>query len=161
VHSKRARKTLDSRTTAKEEITPKIGDADKMLLAKYVEAWERADVAMLVSLLREDAKLAMPPFREWLRGAASVGDATDQKVFKGAGRAGLRMLATRANGLPAFAIYYRDLPSQQFLARGGLQMVEIRDDKISHITAFIDMSLVELFGLPASLSNVVEGRGCG
>src|SRR5262249_37720870 len=38
------------------------------LLNRYVQAWETADAAALVELLREDATLSMPPLPNWYRG---------------------------------------------------------------------------------------------
>ncbi|HEY4277008.1 MAG TPA: hypothetical protein VGM91_02240 [Conexibacter sp.] len=42
---------------------------ERVLLRRYVDAWERNDVDALVALLREDALLSMPPQRS-LAGAA-------------------------------------------------------------------------------------------
>src|SRR4051794_22164819 len=38
------------------------------LLARYVDAFERYDIAALTALLHEDATTSMPPFTWWLRG---------------------------------------------------------------------------------------------
>jgi RNA polymerase sigma-70 factor (ECF subfamily) len=51
---------------------PPSGAVDEELLARYVSAFERHDVAALVSLLHEDATMSMPPFTWWLRGRESI-----------------------------------------------------------------------------------------
>ena len=62
----RARATLseiDPEATQPTEVDPD----QEAILARYVDAFERYDVAALVSLLREDATMSMPPFEVWLR----------------------------------------------------------------------------------------------
>jgi len=39
---------------------------DRELLARYVEAFERYDMAALTALIQEDATQSMPPFELWL-----------------------------------------------------------------------------------------------
>ncbi|HLJ09366.1 MAG TPA: RNA polymerase subunit sigma-70, partial [Acidimicrobiia bacterium] len=41
---------------------------EEALLARYVDAFERFDIDALVSLLREDATVSMPPYELWLDG---------------------------------------------------------------------------------------------
>ena len=43
------------------------------LLARYVDAFERYDITSLVSLLRDDAVMSMPPYDFWLRGPVRDG----------------------------------------------------------------------------------------
>src|ERR1700733_11384120 len=75
------------------------------LLARYVDAFERYDIAAFVSLLHEDAVQSMPPFAMWLQGAADIG-----AWLAGAGSAcrGSRLLPRRANACPAFGQYHVD-----------------------------------------------------
>src|SRR5262249_37159317 len=46
--------------------------ADRATLASFMDAWERADTAALASLLREDARWAMPPAPLWFDGRAAI-----------------------------------------------------------------------------------------
>ena len=48
------------------------GEADRELLARYVEAFERYDIDSLTSLLHEDATQSMPPYEMWLRGRTDI-----------------------------------------------------------------------------------------
>ena len=144
----RARETLASRGATMSEVTPALEDAaTRALLARYVEAWELADVAGLVSVLREDAMLTMPPYRAWLRGAVVIAEGRRTRC---SARTATRMVATRANGLPAFAMYSGDASSGVLMAR-GIHVIEIRGERISSITAFLDTTLIARFHLPARL----------
>jgi RNA polymerase sigma-70 factor (ECF subfamily) len=143
----RARATLAS---LPEESRPIKVDADnRELLARYVDAFERYDIDELVTLLRDDAIQSMPPFAMWLQGA---GDIATWWAGPGIGCKGSRLLATHANGVPAFAQYRVD-------PEGGhkpwaLQLLEIRDGGIAAFHAFLawdDASLFELFGFPTHL----------
>jgi RNA polymerase sigma-70 factor (ECF subfamily) len=145
----RARETLASRAATMRELPPAIDDAaTRALLARYAEAWERADVAALVSVLHDDAVLTMPPYRQWLRGASVIAAGVGSRCV--AARAGVKMVAIRANGQPACAMYSRDAESGSFLAR-GIHVIQVRGERIAGVTAFVDGSLFERFGLPARL----------
>jgi len=136
----RAREVLATRDIALPERDP----AQDAVLARYVDAWQRADASALVALLRDDAVLAMPPIREWLRGASAIGRSIDAMVFAPAGPGAFRLVPTEANGLPAFAAY-----------AGGrayaLHVLELRGGAIASITAFLAPDLFAKFGLPATL----------
>src|SRR5918998_1664891 len=55
----RARATIEAEAPARAVAPGR--RTQRELLRRYVDAWERADVAALVALLREDAVLTMPP----------------------------------------------------------------------------------------------------
>jgi RNA polymerase sigma-70 factor (ECF subfamily) len=71
--------------------------ADRELLRRYVDAWERQDIDTLVALLREDAVLSMPP-QDAVAGARAIGDFLARHCG-GVGR--LRAAPGAANGRPA------------------------------------------------------------
>ncbi len=52
------------------------------LLTRYVAAWEAADSAALVAVLREDVALTMPPFPVWFSGRADIRTFLDGYLFK-------------------------------------------------------------------------------
>ncbi len=141
----RARATMSAR-----ESDPPVADVatgeQRALLARYVDAFERYDITSLVSLLRDDAVMSMPPFNFWLQGPAEMG-----RFFLGPGGAcrGSRLVATAANGCAAFGSYK---PS----AEGGyepwaIQVIEVCGDRIVGHHNFVDPSLFAAFGLPARL----------
>lgn len=127
----------------------------RWLLDHFVRAWESADVDLLVTLLKEDAVLAMPPSPSWYQGRENIGvfvAATvfaDNGLFGGKAAERWRLIQTHANGGPAFA-FYQNTGTGQYQAF-GLHVVEWRGYRISQIYSFIDPSLPVQFGLPQVL----------
>jgi len=62
-----------------------------------------------------------------------------------------RLVATRANGQPAFGIYVRD-PQAPVLHATGLLVLTLADDRICALTRF-DTSMLVYFGLPRTLPD--------
>jgi RNA polymerase sigma-70 factor, ECF subfamily len=144
----RARATLESSEIHTADSKAELGDADRELLARYVQAFEQYDMDALTELIREDATQSMPPFDLWLRGRD---DMFTWWWGPGIGCRGSRVVpAPPANGSPAFGQYK---PS----ADGGyepwaLQVVEVSDRGIVEITFFLETeTLFPLFGLPPRL----------
>ena len=140
----RARATMSARES-EAPVADVLSEEQRALLARYVDAFERYDIASLVSLLRDDAVMSMPPFNFWLRGRAEMG-----RFFLGAGYAcrGSRLLATQANGCAAYGSYKPDGGGYKPWA---IQVIEVRGDRIAGHHNFVDPSLFAAFGLPASL----------
>jgi RNA polymerase sigma-70 factor (ECF subfamily) len=122
--------------------------ADKQLLARYVQAFEAYDIASLVSLLHEDASISMPPIAMWLKG---VDDLAAWYLGFGIGCKGSRLVPTVANGLPAFGQYRPDHDNGGHQA-WSLQVLEIVDGRVAHIHHFLDVEKVfPRFGLDLRL----------
>jgi RNA polymerase sigma-70 factor (ECF subfamily) len=141
----RARATLAARDVTASP--PRAVPADQQaLLARYVDAFERYDIPSLVSLLRDDAVMSMPPYDFWLRGPVEMG-----KWFLGTGIGcrGSRLVATSANGCAAFGSYRID--PQGGHAPWALQVIEVSGDRIVGHHNFLDTNLFAVFGLPAHL----------
>ena len=62
----RARATLDARDLSASDPASSLDEADRELLARYVDAFERYDMEALTSLIHEDATQSMPPYELWL-----------------------------------------------------------------------------------------------
>jgi RNA polymerase sigma-70 factor (ECF subfamily) len=140
----RARATL---ADVQPEARPEMLEADQReLLSRYVDAFERYDVATLVTLLHDDAVQSMPPYAMWLRGSTAIGQWC---LGPGIGCRGSLLLPTSANGAPAFGQYRVDPKGGH--APWALQVLEISGDRISGYHAFLDTNLFEAFGLPAHL----------
>jgi RNA polymerase sigma-70 factor (ECF subfamily) len=115
------------------------------LLAKYVDAFQRYDMAALLSLLREDALQTMPPFEMWIQGAANITTWMTQPGPSAC--AGSVLVPVRANGVLAWAQYKPD-PEKGGLVPWGLQVHEVTGGKITRMTYFLDCErLFPLFGL--------------
>jgi RNA polymerase sigma-70 factor (ECF subfamily) len=144
----RARSTLASTDVYARGETRPLSDADRALLTRYVEAFERYDIDALTSVIREDATQSMPPYDLWLRGRDDI---FEWWQGPGIGCKGSRVIpTTSANGSPAFGQYK---PS----ADGGhepwaLQVLELEDGRIAELTFFLDTERIfPLFGLPLQL----------
>lgn len=118
------------------------------LLKKYVAAWEAADLAALITLLRDDAVLTMPPVPAWYRGREAIRRFIGATLFANGAQGRFRFIATHANGAPAFAVYERE-DSGRYRA-AALQILTILEGKISTLDDFIvtDDRLFTRFGLP-------------
>jgi RNA polymerase sigma-70 factor (TIGR02960 family) len=120
--------------------------AEQRLVDRLTRAWEAADVDAIVALLTEDAWLRMPPVPLEYQGRELA-----TRFFTMAFRRGrrYRLVATRANGQPAFGVYVSD-PHAPVLHANGLIVLTLAGDQISMITRF-DLSVLPRFGLPRSL----------
>jgi RNA polymerase sigma-70 factor, ECF subfamily len=153
-------KTLQRARAALAEVTPAqrvtdVGADQAGLVARYVLAFERYDVAALMTLLHEDAVQSMPPYAMWLRGPADIGE---WLLGPGSGCRGSRLVPTRANGLPAFGQYRVDPAGGH--APWSLNVVEISGDRIAALHFFLDTAgLFPLFGLPAHLPERAAAAG--
>ena len=126
-----------------------LDDAERALLARYVDAFERYDLDSLTSLLHEDANWSMPPYELWLRGHADI---RKWCLGPGIGCNGSRLVPTTANGAPAFG-QYKPGPGGG-LEPWSLQVLEVSGGRITGITFFLDTaSVFPLFGLPPRLER--------
>jgi RNA polymerase sigma-70 factor (TIGR02960 family) len=147
----RARETLDRREAeGRLEIgRPPAGETERSLVRRYVDAWESVDVDRLVSLLREDVVMTMPPEPVLFRGRREIADFFST-VPAGGALDQIRLLPTRANRQPALAGYVLD--RETGIAHGyGIMVLTLDGDEIAEITGFSDTRLFPLFGLPAEL----------
>jgi RNA polymerase sigma-70 factor (ECF subfamily) len=142
----RARETLEGRAARWRPALPD-EPTTRTLLARYVQAWEQADVTALVSLLREDATLAMPPLPLWLLGPRAIGESIGAMVLVPAARGAFRFVHTEANGLPALAAYARG--EGEAFEPMALHVLSLEGDRVTAITAFMDRRMYASFELPA------------
>jgi len=147
---KRARASLQRQQppTAGREPPPASGSpAEEALVAKFVRAWESADLDALVALLTDDVFMSMPPMPFEYEGRDVV--ARFCAVLLGGGRR-FDLVPTRANGQPAFGAYVR---APNGVSHGvGLYVLAISGDRICALTRF-ENSVLTWFGLPRSLPS--------
>jgi RNA polymerase sigma-70 factor (ECF subfamily) len=145
---RRSRATLEKRLPAgRPSPQPVPDDRRRVLLDRYLRAWESADIDGFVSLVREDAVLSMPPWREWYRGREAL------RTFFGWAwrrRGPFRLVPTAANGQPAFAFYIRDGNGPEWRAH-LIHVISVHDDSITTLTFFLNPRLFVAFGLPLVL----------
>jgi len=119
--------------------------SEDAIVAKFVSAYESADLDALVALLTEDVFISMPPIPFEYEGRDIVAGFCD-RIF----RAGRRfdLVRTRANGQPAFGSYLRDASGVRHGV--GLIVLTLTGDRICAMTRF-ENSVLPWFGLPRSL----------
>ena len=145
VHSalKRARLALPAST---EPRPPAPGSAEEdAIVARFVRAWESADLDALVRLFTDDVFISMPPIPFEYEGKGLVA-----RFCAALFRAGRRfdLVPVRANGQPAFGAYLRGTDG---ISHGtGVYVITLAGDRISAMTRF-DNSVLPFFGLPRSL----------
>jgi RNA polymerase sigma-70 factor, ECF subfamily len=147
----RARATLGEIARDREDQTKswQPSDEERRLLARFMEATERADMTAMAELLKEDAVFWMPPepavfasrdaiLESWtpvLTGPARIGD--------------FKMVPTRCNNQLAAANYVR-APGEESYERLAIDVLRIEDGAIAEIVAF-PHSVFDDFGLPERL----------
>ncbi len=143
----RAHAILAEKDLTEDTVTRDLDQRQEALLEKYVAAFWRKDIDEIVSMLTADAIWEMPPFTGWYRGAETIGKLIDTQCPGGAHD--MPMVATTANGQPAFGLYMRT-PEGDFVPF-HLQVLTLDGDRVSHVEAFFDHRLFATFGLPARL----------
>jgi RNA polymerase sigma-70 factor (ECF subfamily) len=126
-------------------------ETERRLLDSYVTAWQASDVPALLSLLREDALLTMPPFPAAYRGHDAIGQFL-RTVPAGGRLDQITLIPARANLQPAVAAYVRDADGNGSNAY-GIMVLTIDGDRIVEITGFADPALFPAFGLPIHLER--------
>jgi RNA polymerase sigma-70 factor (ECF subfamily) len=97
-----------------------------------------------VKLLTEDVWITMPPIPfEW------QGRDPARAVLRAVLEPGRRLIATRANGQPAFGLYLPD-PHADILHAVGLLILTLSGDGISGITRY-DAGTLAYFNLPRTV----------
>jgi RNA polymerase sigma-70 factor, ECF subfamily len=136
----RARAKLERERPARsqQETLRALGDErSRDLVARFVDAWNRADVAALVAMLSEDASFSMPPLPTWFRGRDNIG-AFIGALLEQARRVGAtwRFDVTRAGGQPAMVGHRRN-PESGVYELGVLAVLTFEGELIAAVTAFI------------------------
>jgi RNA polymerase sigma-70 factor, ECF subfamily len=141
----RARARLEEAAPAEDRVVEPAGADQRALLDRYMKAFQDADIAALLRLLRDDAQWEMPPLPAWFAGREAIGRFLATQVL-GPSRA-WRLVPTSANGQPAVATYLRG-PDGGYHAH-AIQVLTVTATGIVRVVAFLDPSLFVLFGLPA------------
>ena len=120
-------------------------DADPVLLARFVRAYEDSDVDALVTLFTDDVFLSMPPLALEYEGPAAVG-AFCEAVMRGRR---FSLVPTLANGgQPAFGIYRHAADGTRHA--NGMIVLAAGREGVSALTRF-DNTVLPWFGLPSTM----------
>jgi hypothetical protein len=147
---KRARAGLRRRRPAPAdgEPPPAAGSpTEDAIVARFVRAYESADLDALIDLLTDDVFVSMPPVPFEYEGRDVV--ARFFASLFGAGRR-FDLVPTRANGEPAFGAYLRAPDGSRHGT--GLIVLTVTGGRIGALSRFDD-SVLPWFGLPRSLPS--------
>ncbi len=124
--------------------SPPAAPAQARLLERYLRAWESHDAEGLAALLKEDATVVMPFWREWYRGRDTI-----RAFFAAQWRTcgGLELVPVGASGQPGFGVYQRG-PAGRFEAH-SLQVLTVEGEAVSSLAVFVVPGMLADFGLPA------------
>ncbi|RUV54486.1 sigma-70 family RNA polymerase sigma factor [Mesorhizobium sp. M5C.F.Ca.IN.020.29.1.1] len=150
----RARATLAARYPEGRPMQrSKPGREEGLLLERYMQAWQSANLDSLIELLREDATYRMPPWREWYQGRAAIRGFLETIWGN---FAGFRTMATGANAQPAVGVYSRSHNDAAWRAH-SLHVIEPADGGIAALTVYVPPlgpKLFPAFGLPPAWRHV-------
>ena len=141
----RARQRMEAVAANAYEVATPDDPAFRELLAKYVRAWEMADVDELVTLLVDDVGFSMPPLSDWFQGVEAVSGFIEAAIFSAIRPAKIPLRAVSVNRQPAFVVY--DPGDEDRVHPGGLQVLDIvrtpDGPRIQHITSYRGPEVIE------------------
>jgi RNA polymerase sigma-70 factor, ECF subfamily len=152
----RARAKLERELPARsqQETLQALGDErSRQLVAGFLDAWNRADVAAIVAMMSEEASFSMPPLPTWYRGKDDIAAFINEWVF----RSTWRFEPTSAGGQPAMAGYRRDRES----GRDRLDVLVVltfQGELVAALTAFIGTGVLARIAPPGTPHRTDEFR---
>lgn len=153
----RARRTFDA-AYRREPKWAAAGDLDHQVAERYAAAMESRDLDAFTSLLCPDAKMHMPPWREWLSGRGAIRE-FHAMVWQRYG--GFRARVIRANGRSAIAAYACTADDDTWRPH-SVHVLEVSQGVITSIVAFVGPLAPALFsssGLPLHPPNLATETG--
>ncbi len=145
----RARATM-SRSLPRASLPRSVHERD--VAERFATAFAGGDVDGVVAMLTDDAWFTMPPVALEYQGPVAIAAfLRSTAVWRGA--RGYRLVATGANGQPAFGLYVEDSSCGSRFLGHGMIVLTLRGDRISAIIRFIDEGVMGMFGLPMTLDS--------
>jgi ketosteroid isomerase-like protein len=157
----RARATVERELPARsqQQTLRALGDErSRELVARFVDAWNRADIAAIVAMLSEEASFSMPPLPSWFRGRDDI--AAFLNVFFGRERSGgsaWRYEPTSASGQPAMAGYRRKAESGTERL-DALVVLAFDGELVADVTTFMGVRALARVAPPGTPTRTDEFR---
>jgi RNA polymerase sigma-70 factor, ECF subfamily len=131
-----------------------LDEARAQALGRFVRAWETGEMEQFVSLLDQDAILALPPSLYWLEGRDAI-----RATFESAGSWGgqrrsgyYRVVPAALNGQPGAISYLRQRPDGPYQAVCFTLLGLNREGtRVSELTTFGSTDLLARWGYPLSI----------
>jgi RNA polymerase sigma-70 factor (TIGR02960 family) len=146
----RARATLQAHLPAKRTdwSAGEPNEAERALLASFIEAHERGDAALAISIASQDLRITMPPAPYLFEGLNVIEPLLVNAFSDGSE---WRLLPTFANRMPTAASYQK-LPGETVYRAFKFDVLRIVDGRIAEITT-LGPELFPQFGLPETLEG--------
>jgi RNA polymerase sigma-70 factor (TIGR02960 family) len=143
----RARATMQEHLPARrsEWTTGEPSAEEQALLERFIDAHERGDAALAVSIASQDLRITMPPFPYLYEGLETIAPLLERALSEGE----WRLVPTLANRMPTAASYLRQPGDTQYRAF-KFDVLRIENGLIAEITTF-GPSLFPAFGLSPTL----------
>ena len=143
----RARATMQAHLPARrsEWSAGETSDEERALLASFIDAHERGDAVLAVSIAAQDLRITMPPNPRVFEGLDVIGPLLERALGEG----DWRLLPTVANRMPTAASYLR-APGDTIHRPFKFDVLQIMDGRIAEITTF-GPELFPQFGLPPTV----------
>jgi RNA polymerase sigma-70 factor (ECF subfamily) len=143
----RARATMQEHLPARRaEWSAGESSADeRALLASFIDAHERGDAALAISIAAQDLRITMPPAPYRFEGLDAIAPLLQNALRDGE----WRLVPTMANRMPTAASYLRQ-PGDSVYRAFKFDVLRVEDGKIAEITTF-GAALFPAFGLPPTL----------
>jgi RNA polymerase sigma-70 factor (TIGR02960 family) len=118
---------------------------ERALLEQFIDAHERGDAALAVSIASQDLRITMPPAPYLFEGLDTIAPLLRNALREGE----WRLLPTFANRMPTAASYLRQEGDTKFRAF-KFDVLRIENGRIAEITTF-GPALFPAFGLPPTV----------
>ena len=115
------------------------------MLTSFIDAHERGDAALAISISARDLKISMPPALLSFEGIDSIAPLLERALRDG----DWRLVATRANRMPTAASYLRQ-PGDSVFRAFKFDVLRVENGLIAEITTF-GPELFPAFGLAPTL----------
>ena len=123
-----------------------VGDHEREVLRRYIDAHQQDDIEALAAVLSEDVRVAYPQIPLWSDSREAFIQATREFAPPG----DYRFVAISANLQPAVAIYHR-APGEPGFRLTALEVLRIEGGEITEIVDFDVPHLYPAFGLAPTL----------
>ncbi len=123
-------------------------DAERAVLAAFIDAHQRNDAAASFALMREDIRATMPPFPSVYVGRDAFRPLLVQAFESGMGE--WRLVPTMANRMPA-AVSYLRAPGDTAFRIFKIDVLRVVDGAIAEITTFDGRGMTTAFDIPEVL----------
>jgi RNA polymerase sigma-70 factor (ECF subfamily) len=122
-------------------------EQERALLQAWVDAHNQGDPQALAVLLREDARLTMPPLPTWYEGREAIVIASAKGFEPDFGQ--LHGVVAAANLQPT-AAYYLRAPGESEYRPLAFDVLRVEDGLVAEVGSFVFPELFPAFGLPMS-----------